>query len=193
MSKKTILFFIVVSVTIFGLAMIYMAYAGAPTGSQGVSGPLNLGYEPGELLVRFAPKADGAQRTSVERNEILTEINGGTVQHSYKLVPGLTLVKLPENVTVANSLVLFKNTDGISYAHPNYIVTGASTFPDDAQFGDLWGMHNTGQFGGTEDADIDAPEAWDIETDAGDICWDSNYVYICVATNTWKRAALSSW
>lgn len=28
---------------------------------------------------------------------------------------------------------------------------------------------------------------------AGDICWDSGYVYICVATNTWKRAALSTW
>lgn len=28
---------------------------------------------------------------------------------------------------------------------------------------------------------------------AGEICWDSNYVYVCVATNTWKRAALSSW
>jgi hypothetical protein len=27
----------------------------------------------------------------------------------------------------------------------------------------------------------------------GDICWDSNYVYICVATNSWKRAALSTW
>jgi len=27
----------------------------------------------------------------------------------------------------------------------------------------------------------------------GDICWDSNYVYICVATNTWKRAALNTW
>jgi len=27
----------------------------------------------------------------------------------------------------------------------------------------------------------------------GDICWDSNYVYVCVASNTWKRAALSSW
>jgi hypothetical protein len=27
----------------------------------------------------------------------------------------------------------------------------------------------------------------------GDICWDANYVYICVATNTWKRSALSSW
>jgi len=28
---------------------------------------------------------------------------------------------------------------------------------------------------------------------AGDICWDTNYVYICVATNTWKRAAISTW
>jgi len=27
----------------------------------------------------------------------------------------------------------------------------------------------------------------------GDICWDSNYLYICVDTNTWKRVALSSW
>lgn len=28
---------------------------------------------------------------------------------------------------------------------------------------------------------------------AGDICWDSNYIYVCVATNTWKRSALSTW
>ena len=28
---------------------------------------------------------------------------------------------------------------------------------------------------------------------AGQICWDTNYVYVCVATNTWKRSALSTW
>jgi hypothetical protein len=28
---------------------------------------------------------------------------------------------------------------------------------------------------------------------AGDICWDSNYLYIAVGTNAWKRAALSTW
>lgn len=28
---------------------------------------------------------------------------------------------------------------------------------------------------------------------AGDICWDSNYVYVCVATNTWKRSAIATW
>ena len=27
----------------------------------------------------------------------------------------------------------------------------------------------------------------------GDIAFDSNYIYYCVATNTWKRAALSTW
>jgi hypothetical protein len=28
---------------------------------------------------------------------------------------------------------------------------------------------------------------------AGDICWDANYIYICTATNTWKRSAISTW
>jgi len=27
----------------------------------------------------------------------------------------------------------------------------------------------------------------------GDICWDSDYVYVCVAINTWKRTALTTW
>jgi hypothetical protein len=28
---------------------------------------------------------------------------------------------------------------------------------------------------------------------AGDIAWDSSYIYVCVATNTWKRTAISTW
>jgi len=28
---------------------------------------------------------------------------------------------------------------------------------------------------------------------AGDICWDAGYVYICVAASTWKRAAIATW
>ena len=27
----------------------------------------------------------------------------------------------------------------------------------------------------------------------GEICWDVNYVYVCTATNTWKRAAIATW
>jgi hypothetical protein len=28
---------------------------------------------------------------------------------------------------------------------------------------------------------------------AGDICWDADYIYVCTATNTWKRTAISTW
>lgn len=28
---------------------------------------------------------------------------------------------------------------------------------------------------------------------AGEICWDSGFLYCCVAPNTWKRAALATW
>lgn len=27
----------------------------------------------------------------------------------------------------------------------------------------------------------------------GTICWDSSYIYVCVATNTWKRVGISTW
>jgi hypothetical protein len=27
----------------------------------------------------------------------------------------------------------------------------------------------------------------------GEICWDANYIYVCTATNTWRRSAISSW
>jgi hypothetical protein len=28
---------------------------------------------------------------------------------------------------------------------------------------------------------------------AGQIRWDASFVYICVATNTWKRVAIATW
>jgi hypothetical protein len=28
---------------------------------------------------------------------------------------------------------------------------------------------------------------------AGDICWDASYIYVCVAANTWERAAIATW
>jgi thermitase len=36
-----------------------------------------------------------------------------------------------------------------------------TAIPNDPRFGELYGMNNTGQTGGTPDADIDAPEGWD--------------------------------
>ncbi len=27
----------------------------------------------------------------------------------------------------------------------------------------------------------------------GDLCWDASYIYVCIATDTWKRAGIATW
>ena len=50
----------------------------------------------------------------------------------------------------------------VAYAEPNRIYR-ASEIPNDVDFYKQWALHNTGQTGGSLDADIDAPEAWNIQ------------------------------
>ncbi|MDD4224724.1 MAG: S8 family serine peptidase [Candidatus Cloacimonetes bacterium] len=44
--------------------------------------------------------------------------------------------------------------------------------PNDQRYGEQWHYNNTGQTGGTVDADIDLPEAWDIEKGHPDVIVD---------------------
>lgn len=37
------------------------------------------------------------------------------------------------------------------------------------------------------------PSSSSASGDAGSITWDGDYIYVCIATNTWKRTSLSSW
>jgi hypothetical protein len=144
MSKKTALLLVIVCLITYN--------------STGAASDLR--YKSGELIIRFAPKAEGKHRTLAEQNELLASIDGGTVKYSYKLVPGLTVVKLPQGKTVKDALPAFKNVSGILYAEPDYEIKLLS-IPNDTCFPQLWGMHNTAQTGGSPDADIDAPEAWE--------------------------------
>lgn len=44
--------------------------------------------------------------------------------------------------------------------------------------------------------DISTPRTIVNSTDTGftgEICWDTNYLYVCVGNNTWKRSGLSTW
>ena len=54
-------------------------------------------------------------------------------------------------------------TIGARGFEPDRIIT-ATTLPNDPSFSRLWGLHNTGQTRGVVDADIDAPEAWNVTT-----------------------------
>jgi len=76
---------------------------------------------------------------------------------------------------------------------PDWVVQ-VQAVPSDAAFGDgrLWGLHNTGQSGGTPDADIDAPEAWDITTGSpsvivGVVDTGIRYTHQDLAANMWTN------
>ncbi|SHF54656.1 Subtilase family protein [Desulfofundulus australicus DSM 11792] len=55
----------------------------------------------------------------------------------------------------------YQGEEVVEFAEPDFVAT-ALEIPDDPCFYRQWDMHNTGQTGGLPDADIDAPEAWDI-------------------------------
>jgi hypothetical protein len=42
-------------------------------------------------------------------------------------------------------------------------------------------------------ADARTPASSTATGNQGEICWDSSFLYVCIATNTWRRIAHSSW
>jgi|GEM_PF-1916844 len=68
------------------------------------------------------------------------------------------------NVNLDLALEKVKQLPEVVLAQFNHYSQERVNVPNDAQFGVMWDMDNTGQSGGTPDADIDAPEAWDITT-----------------------------
>lgn len=81
----------------------------------------------------------------------------------WDITPGMRKVDLASNADWSQALAAFKQDPNVQFAEPDYHVSLQLT-PNDPDLGKLWGLDNTGQTGGVEDADIDAPEAWDKTT-----------------------------
>lgn len=75
---------------------------------------------------------------------------------------GVFKLTVPVGTNIFAMISEYLRDPAIAYAEPNLIYRIAD-FPNDTDFNKQWALHNTGQTGGTPDADIDAPEAWDIE------------------------------
>jgi subtilisin family serine protease len=71
---------------------------------------------------------------------------------------------------------------------------GGQVTPNDPFFSYLYGLHNTGQTGGTADADIDAPEAWATTTGSSSVIvavidTGIDYTHPDLAANIWTDPA----
>jgi subtilisin family serine protease len=74
-----------------------------------------------------------------------------------------------------------RNHNDVAIAQFNHYVTERSAplvIPNDPSFGQQWGLNNTGQNGGTPDADIDAPEAWNLTTSGMTAAGDT--IVVCI-------------
>jgi subtilisin family serine protease len=113
-------------------------------------------WVPDTLLIGFKSDADTATRDAVHA------ALGARRVHRYSRIP-VDVAALPKNSDLKAFIAAYQSQSGVAYAEPNYIIR-LSAIPDDPRFGDLWGLHNTGQTGGTPGADIRATAAWDITT-----------------------------
>ena len=95
------------------------------------------------------------------------ELNDLNCSLGDKITEDVYLVKIKGNPSIDNHFQnreLLNKIDHLTeIVEPDYFVTIVK-MPDDSYRNKLWGMHNTGQTGGTNDKDIDAPEAWDKTT-----------------------------
>lgn len=123
--------------------------------------------KPQELLIKLRPGVNKASEHGLERSM------GGAKMRPFRQPSGLAKgrmkqwrhVILPDTIDAKAMIERLKRNPLVEFIEPNYIVS-ANILPNDPEMSLLWGLHNTGQDGGTADADIDAPEAWDIETGA---------------------------
>ena len=65
-------------------------------------------------------------------------------------------------LSVEETVQRYSQDKRVQFIEPNYNDNKLATplIPNDPSFSLLWGLNNTGQTGGTPNADIDAPEAW---------------------------------
>ncbi|MEK8019050.1 MAG: S8 family peptidase [Candidatus Parabeggiatoa sp.] len=128
------------------------------SGNQGVTGSPFAQQHPfveNQVIVKF--KDEGIQ--SLDVISIQQSLGVSNVQE-FPIIG----VQLWEMTTDTAAAVRMLGSDSrIEYIEPNYIIT-VEQMPNDPDFPKLWGLHNEGQTGGKVDADIDAPEAWELKT-----------------------------
>ena len=112
-----------------------------------------------KIIVKIAP--------DISRSDFSSSLDTSRYAIEKVLVRRLNIVSIKlKNDMIGGPLSAIKeleNNPFIDKVMPDTKVSRRN-IPDDAQFNQQWALQNTGQSGGTIDADIDAPEAWDLST-----------------------------
>jgi len=145
-------------------------------------------YVPREFIVKFkeAPISSVAIDILNDKHDVIsmermfTDVENTPLDNMY-------IIKVSKNADIVTIVNEYASLPNVEYAEPNYIIKSTlnpiksyndeldigglnhNIIPDDPYFSDQWLFQNTGQYDGTPGADINALEAWDIETGKSEV------------------------
>jgi len=148
--------------TLVMLGLMIPGFGAAPAQTAGLAPPA-AAYRSDRILVM--PGADAAAALTYWQSSRQVQI-----LERFPGLGGLQVVSVPKGETVAGLIQKLGSSGLVRYAEPDYLRT-LDLIPNDPQItnGTAWALNNFGQGGGVADADIDAPEAWDVLTSASNI------------------------
>lgn len=121
---------------------------------------------PNQLLVKYVP---GGMPAGVSRAlptwsgaEIRPFLREGLLLSSHPITQWAHVI-LPPGTNDASALAAFASDPAVELVVPN-TYGELLAIPNDPQFAQQWGLHNTGQSGGTPGSDVDAVAAWDMQS-----------------------------
>ena len=143
-----------------------------------------------DWIVRFDTQSLEEISSVAETTSLLA---GGGIE--FQVQRGLGLVGQALVRSYDASIEMVGNWLGSNDAISSYeldVVRQYQLTPNDQNAWRLWGLNNTGQTGGTADADIDAAEAWEISTGSSDIVvgvidTGIDYTHPDLAANIWTN------
>jgi subtilisin family serine protease len=140
-------------------------------------------HVPGEVIVKLKPEFAFSSRNPEGVAGGFAQEYGAEVTHRFDIPEAMfksfngemLVMKLPAGVSTAQAMALMARDERVEYAASNDVVrlpqeeqdrrqNGAPAARPGDLNGQLWGLNNEGQTGGTVDADIDAPEGWALQT-----------------------------
>ena len=140
------------------------AQSASPPIPAAVAAALSTPHVPGEIIIRFVDNLSEEERKEALATGNLTELE------DYAEINAKLVETDPEDIEWV--LAELSLDPRVAYAEPNFLMS-LDAIPSDPEYTLQWSLDNNGQIvdgnAGYIDADIDAPEAWEVTTGSPDV------------------------